>query len=276
MMDANQVWDVDEAIANMAQLVEVDPYWIEEPTHADDVLGHASIAAAVTELSDGRCRVATGEVGRQPGHLQAAPAGRRHRRVPGRRLPRRRGQRGAVGTPDGGQVRRAGLPARRRGRAVRVRTASVDLRLPAGRDLPGRPDGRVRRPPARALRRPGPHRRRPLPAADRARILGDDEGGVDRASSRSRTGRRGDDHGSAEPRHAGSPAGRLPAGDTSRAGPARHRASGTGRVPPGASGRLHRGRDRRGRRRLGHHRRRAAQPPGDRRPVRAGRPLQRC
>ncbi|MEV0003626.1 enolase C-terminal domain-like protein [Micromonospora sp. NPDC050980] len=62
MMDANQVWDVDEAIAAMAVLVEVDPYWIEEPTHADDVLGHARIARAVTELSGGRCRVATGEV----------------------------------------------------------------------------------------------------------------------------------------------------------------------------------------------------------------------
>lgn len=61
MMDANQVWEVDEAIANMARLVEVDPYWIEEPTHADDVLGHASIADAVKNLSDGRCRVATGE-----------------------------------------------------------------------------------------------------------------------------------------------------------------------------------------------------------------------
>ena len=47
MMDANQVWDVDEAIANMAALAEVDPYWIEEPTHADDVLGHARIARAV-------------------------------------------------------------------------------------------------------------------------------------------------------------------------------------------------------------------------------------
>lgn len=62
MMDANQVWDVDEAIAAMSVLVEVDPYWIEEPTHADDVLGHARIARAVTELSGGRCRVATGEV----------------------------------------------------------------------------------------------------------------------------------------------------------------------------------------------------------------------
>jgi L-fuconate dehydratase len=57
MMDANQVWDVDEAIANMAVLAEVDPYWIEEPTHADDVLGHARIARAVAPI-----RVATGEV----------------------------------------------------------------------------------------------------------------------------------------------------------------------------------------------------------------------
>lgn len=62
MMDANQVWDVDEAITNMTALAEVDPYWIEEPTHADDILGHARIARAVTGLTDGRCRVATGEV----------------------------------------------------------------------------------------------------------------------------------------------------------------------------------------------------------------------
>ncbi|MFC7545659.1 enolase C-terminal domain-like protein [Plantactinospora sp. GCM10030261] len=62
MLDANQVWDVDEAIRNMAALAEVDPYWIEEPTHADDVLGHARIARAVDELTGGRCRVATGEV----------------------------------------------------------------------------------------------------------------------------------------------------------------------------------------------------------------------
>jgi L-fuconate dehydratase len=57
MMDANQVWDVDEAIANMARLAEFDPYWIEEPTHADDVLGHARIQQAVAPI-----RVATGEV----------------------------------------------------------------------------------------------------------------------------------------------------------------------------------------------------------------------
>ncbi|MBQ1024702.1 enolase C-terminal domain-like protein [Micromonospora sp. C95] len=62
MMDANQVWDVDEAITNMTALAEVDPYWIEEPTHADDILGHARIARAMDELTGGRCRVATGEV----------------------------------------------------------------------------------------------------------------------------------------------------------------------------------------------------------------------
>ena len=57
MMDANQVWDVPEAIENMMRLKEFDPYWIEEPTHADDVLGHAAIARAVAPI-----RVATGEV----------------------------------------------------------------------------------------------------------------------------------------------------------------------------------------------------------------------
>lgn len=57
MMDANQVWDVPEAIENMARLKEFAPYWIEEPTHADDVLGHAAIARAVAPI-----RVATGEV----------------------------------------------------------------------------------------------------------------------------------------------------------------------------------------------------------------------
>jgi L-fuconate dehydratase len=59
MMDANQVWDVGEAIANMERLVEFDPYWIEEPTHADDVLGHAAVQRALGT----RCRVATGEAG---------------------------------------------------------------------------------------------------------------------------------------------------------------------------------------------------------------------
>jgi L-fuconate dehydratase len=56
MLDANQVWDVDQAIAAMEKLAEVDPWWIEEPTSPDDVLGHARIAEAVRPIG-----VATGE-----------------------------------------------------------------------------------------------------------------------------------------------------------------------------------------------------------------------
>ncbi|HEV8617492.1 MAG TPA: enolase C-terminal domain-like protein, partial [Methylomirabilota bacterium] len=56
MLDANQVWDVGAAIANMRELARFDPWWIEEPTSPDDVLGHAAIARAVAPIG-----VATGE-----------------------------------------------------------------------------------------------------------------------------------------------------------------------------------------------------------------------
>src|SRR5215203_6982862 len=56
MMDANQVWDVNEAIENMKPLMEFEPYWIEEPTSPDDALGHAEIAKSVAPVG-----VATGE-----------------------------------------------------------------------------------------------------------------------------------------------------------------------------------------------------------------------
>jgi L-fuconate dehydratase len=55
-VDANQRWGVDEAIAWMERLREFDPYWIEEPTSPDDILGHAAIARGVAPI-----RVATGE-----------------------------------------------------------------------------------------------------------------------------------------------------------------------------------------------------------------------
>ncbi len=55
-VDANQRWGVGEAIDWMARLAEFDPYWIEEPTSPDDILGHATIARAVAPI-----RVATGE-----------------------------------------------------------------------------------------------------------------------------------------------------------------------------------------------------------------------
>lgn len=55
-VDANQVWGVNEAIANMQRLAEYQPWWIEEPTSPDDVLGHAAIARAIAPIG-----VATGE-----------------------------------------------------------------------------------------------------------------------------------------------------------------------------------------------------------------------
>ena len=56
MMDANQRWDVGEAIQRTRILAEVVPWWMEEPTSPDDILGHARIRREVPEV-----RIATGE-----------------------------------------------------------------------------------------------------------------------------------------------------------------------------------------------------------------------
>jgi L-fuconate dehydratase len=56
MVDANQKWSVDEAIRCTGQLAELEPWWMEEPTSPDDILGHARIRAAVAPI-----RIATGE-----------------------------------------------------------------------------------------------------------------------------------------------------------------------------------------------------------------------
>ncbi|MBP0453045.1 L-fuconate dehydratase [Kitasatospora sp. RG8] len=55
-IDANQRWDVAEAIEWTNALAEFDPYWIEEPTSPDDILGHAAIRSGVHPI-----KVATGE-----------------------------------------------------------------------------------------------------------------------------------------------------------------------------------------------------------------------
>ncbi|GAB3220760.1 enolase C-terminal domain-like protein [Glycomyces halotolerans] len=55
-VDANQRWDVDRAVEWMRELAEFDPWWIEEPTCPDDVLGHAAIRRRVAPI-----KVATGE-----------------------------------------------------------------------------------------------------------------------------------------------------------------------------------------------------------------------
>ncbi|MFB7249841.1 L-fuconate dehydratase [Microbacterium sp. NPDC056234] len=55
-IDANQRWEVSEAIEWVNALAEFHPAWVEEPTSPDDVLGHAEIARGIAPI-----RVATGE-----------------------------------------------------------------------------------------------------------------------------------------------------------------------------------------------------------------------
>jgi L-fuconate dehydratase len=57
MIDANQVWEVDQAITHLGALAFADPWFIEEPTSPDDVEGHRQIREAVAPM-----RVATGEM----------------------------------------------------------------------------------------------------------------------------------------------------------------------------------------------------------------------
>lgn len=58
MLDANQIWGVDEAIAHMIELVDFNPTWIEEPTARDDVLGFVKISKSLENYGIG---VAVGE-----------------------------------------------------------------------------------------------------------------------------------------------------------------------------------------------------------------------
>src|SRR4051812_24553729 len=55
-VDANQWWDVEDAVRCIEALAPYDPWWVEEPTSPDDVLGHAAIRRAVRPI-----RIATGE-----------------------------------------------------------------------------------------------------------------------------------------------------------------------------------------------------------------------
>ncbi|GAM82509.1 hypothetical protein ANO11243_004900 [Dothideomycetidae sp. 11243] len=59
MVDANQVWSVPEAIEYMKELAQFKPWFIEEPTSPDDVIGHKAIREALKPYGIG---VATGEM----------------------------------------------------------------------------------------------------------------------------------------------------------------------------------------------------------------------
>ena len=56
MLDCNQQWQLHESIAFMMKAKDMNPYWIEEPTHPDDVLGHQTLARAISPI-----KVACGE-----------------------------------------------------------------------------------------------------------------------------------------------------------------------------------------------------------------------
>ena len=165
MIDANQVWDVPQAIEWVQALAEFKPLWIEEPTSPDDVLGHAAIRRAVAPIG-----VATGEHGMNRVlfkqlfqaeaidfcQLDAARLAAINEILPVYLMAH--------------EVRRPGLPARRRRRALRARAAPVGLRLRRRLGHDRAPGDRVRRPPARALRRPVRRRGRRLRAAVAARL----------------------------------------------------------------------------------------------------------
>jgi len=56
MLDANQQWTLPQAFRVCKELQSMNPYWIEEPTHPDDVLAHATLAEAIRPM-----RLALGE-----------------------------------------------------------------------------------------------------------------------------------------------------------------------------------------------------------------------
>jgi L-fuconate dehydratase len=56
MLDANQQWTLPQALRLCKELQSMNPYWIEEPTHPDDVLAHKTLAEAIRPM-----RLALGE-----------------------------------------------------------------------------------------------------------------------------------------------------------------------------------------------------------------------
>ena len=63
MVDANQVWDVDQAIAWMERLAPFQPWWIEEPTSPDDILGHARSPARSPRMASASRPASTATIG---------------------------------------------------------------------------------------------------------------------------------------------------------------------------------------------------------------------
>jgi L-fuconate dehydratase len=56
MFDANQHWPLPDALRICGELVQFRPYWIEEPTHPDDIEAHVEISRAISPI-----KIAAGE-----------------------------------------------------------------------------------------------------------------------------------------------------------------------------------------------------------------------
>ena len=130
MIDANQVWEVGQAIDWVNALQTLRPLLHRGADQPRRRRGPPQDPRG-DRAGEGRDRRDVPE----PHPLQAVHHPRRHRHRADRRLPHRRAQRGAGGAADGGQVRAAGLAACRRRRPVRIRPAPVDDRL--SRACPG-------------------------------------------------------------------------------------------------------------------------------------------
>ncbi|HQY32161.1 MAG TPA: enolase C-terminal domain-like protein, partial [Thermomicrobiales bacterium] len=50
MLDANQSWTLPNALTICPELARMNPFWIEEPTHPDDILGHCTLAQAIAPI----------------------------------------------------------------------------------------------------------------------------------------------------------------------------------------------------------------------------------
>ncbi|MDR8788491.1 L-fuconate dehydratase [Burkholderia multivorans] len=176
MIDANQVWEVGEAIDWVRALAFARPWFIEEPTSPDDVEGHRKIREAIAPV-----QVATGEMCQN--------------RVLFKQFIERRAidvvQIDACRLGGVNEILAVMLMAAKYGlpvcphaggrRALRVRAAPVDDRLRVHRGHEGRARDRVRRSSARAFRRAVRRARRGVPAAERAGLLDRDEARLTRA-----------------------------------------------------------------------------------------------
>ena len=153
-VDANQRWDVDDAVRWIEALAAVRAMvdrGADQPRRRAGSRRHPARGAPGPD----RHRRARSE----PGRVQAADAGRGDRHRADRCRAGRRGQREHRDPAARGEVRAPGVPPCRRGRSLRAGPAPGDVRLRRRLRHARKPRHRVRRPPARALRRPGRDRR---------------------------------------------------------------------------------------------------------------------